>query len=1127
MGLKDCGSSLLVGFDEAVVVDVETTGLDPREDRIVALSLIRVDFSGLILGGEAVCQSQLNEWFNPNRRIPSSSSEIHGLHDADLVSMPMFMARAAVIRDYIGDSPLIGHNLEFDTSFLDAEFRRSGLERLDRNPRYCTMARMRAWRDTWRATRQGPNLQSTARSLGIRGRSRKNHDPAEDARITADIAAEFYKMDNLTRLQARRGLPVAEISDGARSRRSGHCASGNRSLSAKQDRYSRPVTPLTASGQDQGEKMAEVPAWGKFDCQTDSFHPDSFHRLEHHCADVAAVFLELVRNTILRDRFARAIDSQLTSTLEARLAVLAFLHDFGKLNSGFQFKVRDRATLPKHAPPPSGHIAEALVCCETQKEICCDLGLYDIFDAWGPGIEWLLRAALAHHGRPAEKRHESTAGPQCIWKEFAGYDPRTTAAVLGRRSREWFPNAFGDGPPLPESPSLAHLFAGTVAIADQVGSMDEFFPFEPGADPEYFDRACERAKRAVTVSGLLCAAAVSRTAPFSFRTLFQHPAPRPLQAAVAEAPLNCPLMVLESETGSGKTEAAVLRFAKLWQAGLVDGIYFAVPTRAAAKQLHQRVQEALARLFHADKGAATVLAVPGYICAGGHSGKPIGNYQVEWEDHPDEDQQLARWAAETPRRYLAARAAVGTVDQVLLAGLEVKWAHFRAAALARSLLVVDEAHASDTYMTELLCAVLQGHLAVGGYALLMSATLGSVARTKLCGTGTELGSLSVADAEAVPYPSVTLIRNGLARTDQVDESGRTKSVSMRTEPVIYDASAIADLALQEARRGAKVLVIRNTVSSAQAVFEAALQHGGGGLTLQVAGAPALHHSRFAAEDRSRLDAAVESALGKARGPGGIVVIGTQTLEQSLDVDADHLISDLCPVDVLLQRIGRLHRHERASRPATHAQPECIVLTPPDGLETGLRGGLAQHGLGSSLKGGVYRNLLCLEATRRLVAEHKNWQIPAMNRLLVERATHPDALRQIAESLGGDWQDEEQDNFGRAAAKRRLAQEHGFYRTKQRFDQDFKFQDHDGGLRTRLGEDGPRVELQRPTPGPFGWPVRTFNLPAHLFGGAASIPSKESIRAAKASPVDGGLEIRIGDFVFGYDRRGVRRLGSAR
>ena len=133
---------------------------------------------------------------------------------------------------------------------------------------------------------------------------------------------------------------------------------------------------------------------------------------------------------------------------------------------------------------------------------------------------------------------------------------------------------------------------------------------------------------------------------------------------------------------------------------------------------------------------------------------------------------------------------------------------------------------------------------------------------------------------------------------------------------------MAALSLRAARDGAKVLVIRNTVSNAVETQEALEQAAGrdSDLLFSVNGIPTLHHSRFAPDDRSLLDSEVEARLGRNRASGGLIVVGTQTLEQSLDIDADLLTTDLCPVDVLLQRIGRLHRHRRGDRPEGYKAP---------------------------------------------------------------------------------------------------------------------------------------------------------------------------------------------------------------
>ena len=866
-------------------------------------------------------------------------------------------------------------------------------------------------------------------------------------------------------------------------------------------------------------------AWGKYES------PDCFHRLEHHCADVAACFEGLLRDPVLRSRFEGAAgDAGFCAVTEARLAVIAFLHDFGKLNAGFQFKVRENEALPSgRRPRKAGHIGEALLCCE-QDDVCEALGLFDMCRDWGgEGFESLLLAALAHHGRPAKRSPPTGSGPPELWRPFAGYDPLATAGLLGDRIRAWFPKAFEKGPPLPDSPALAHLFAGVVALADQVGSNQELFEFESASDPNYIRRAREQAEDALRRTGFRRADRPARAKPPDFRSLFKHGEPRPLQRAVEEAPLDRPLMILESETGSGKTEAAIMRFAALWHAGLVDGLYFALPTRAAAKQIHARVHEALTGLFPSDEAAIeTVLAVPGYLVAGTVRGWPEENFKVYWEDNRDDNEEVrqGRWAAEASRRFLAATAAVGTVDQALLAGLQVKWAHFRGAALARSLLVVDEAHASDAYMTELLDTVLRGHLALGGHALLMSATLGAVARAAFTSAERRLEPPGLAVAEETPYPAITVADgDGGSQTWKIDEAGRSKAVSIRIEPFIADPDRIAEAVLAEARKGAKVLVVRNTVASAQAVFDSLREQGGDALALRAGGGPALHHGRFAAEDRRLLDKAVERSLGKeGRKPGGCAVIGTQTLEQSLDIDADLLMSDLCPVDVLLQRIGRLHRHAETDRPEGFAVPRCVVLAPengPEGLEEGLGGGLMRHGLGMSERGGgVYRDLLGIEQTRRLIVEHPTWTIPDMNRMLVERATHPDALCELAEALGGRWLAEEQRTYGLAAAERGQAQLHALDRSAS-FDENLMFPDLDEKVRTRLGEDGPRIVLAEPVAGPFGCPVQTFNLPRHLFGAVGALPSKEEIDAARAEAMPEGIILHVGNHAFLYDRQGIR------
>ena len=281
-------------------------------------------------------------------------------------------------------------------------------------------------------------------------------------------------------------------------------------------------------------------------------------------------------------------------------------------------------------------------------------------------------------------------------------------------------------------------------------------------------------------------------------------------------PLDVPVVIIESETGSGKTEAALWRFARLYDAGLVDGLYFALPTRAAASQIHGRVNRFASNLFAAQK-PEPVLAVPGYIQAGDFTGGHLQGYEVWWDTHPHDGGPQRFWAAESAKRFLAAQVAVGTVDQAMMAALQVRHSHMRAACLARNLLVVDEVHASDPYMSVILEALLNAHVGAGGYALLMSATLGSSARSRWLlrpRRQSQLPVMPIKDAIDAPYPAVSTQSGNGVEIAPVGENGMNKSVRIDARELMHDFSSTASLALEAARAGAKVLVVRNTVAYA-------------------------------------------------------------------------------------------------------------------------------------------------------------------------------------------------------------------------------------------------------------------------------------------------------------------------
>jgi CRISPR-associated endonuclease/helicase Cas3 len=512
--------------------------------------------------------------------------------------------------------------------------------------------------------------------------------------------------------------------------------------------------------------------------------------------------------------------------------------------------------------------------------------------------------------------------------------------------------------------------------------------------------------------------------------------------------------------------------------------------------------------------------LPGDAMAGTAKVRWLPNFDAQWSDDPDEILRRSRWAAEQPKRFLAAPVAIGTIDQALLGAVAVKHAQMRTFCLSRALLVVDEVHASDHYMERLLIALLTQHRAAGGQALLLSATLGAAARTRLLlGINNPKKATPVPEAAAaVPYPALSWVAERRVITVAKGSRGRSKTVTVQPMLAISDPCAVAEMALSAAERGAKVLIVRNLVrdaiATARALHALASDHAA---LFRLDAVATLHYGRFARTDRWRLDRAVEKAIGKERPSGPLILIGTQTLEQSLDIDADLLVTDLAPMDVLLQRIGRLHRHDRM-RPKGFAEARAYVLSPPNfgaSLAALMRDRGGPHGLGGS----VYSDLVVLAATREQISDGANWTIPAMNRSLVEAATHPVTLDVLASHLAEKderWNLARTRSVGLAIAQGQAAQA-----AIIDWDQpvpDFRVAEDRIG--TRLGLGDVEIDFPKPQQGPFpgSEPISRLVVPAHLLSGAGRDPQPVDIVAG-----DGVFSFRLHDAMFCYGRYGLERL----
>ena len=296
----------------------------------------------------------------------------------------------------------------------------------------------------------------------------------------------------------------------------------------------------------------------------------------------------------------------------------------------------------------------------------------------------------------------------------------------------------------------------------------------------------------------------------------------------------------------------------------------------------------------------------------------------------------------------------------------------------------------------------------------------------------------------------------------------------------------------------------------------------GDLLFACNGVHTLHTGRFAGEDRKLLDAAVEAQLGRERDGGGRVVVGTQTLEQSLDIDADLLITDLCPIDVLLQRIGRLHRHTRDDRPQSYSTPICVVLTPPGAdLTPLLASGENANGLGTH--GYVYPDLRILQLTLDLVSDSSNsgkpWRIPDMNRELVERATHPEALDALVRSREDEWIAHAGAITGVRIGDIQTARNAIVKRDRTFLEQEVVFASDEERIRTRLGDESIEVRFL-PAPTSAFDPslvIESIAIPARMTAGMMPEESVESVSTAD------GFEFSVGSRRFAYDRLGLHRL----
>ncbi len=405
--------------------------------------------------------------------------------------------------------------------------------------------------------------------------------------------------------------------------------------------------------------------------------------------------------------------------------------------------------------------------------------------------------------------------------------------------------------------------------------------------------------------------------------------PTAIQAWAETVPLpDGPLLILvEDVTGGGKTEAALMLAHRLLAAGRADGLYLALPTTATANAMVDRIIPLAGRLYA--EGARPSLALA-HGRAGLHprfraaaAGFAQAEPGADRGEEPDSGAVATAWLAGESRRALLADLGIGTIDQAVLAVLPNRYGTVRLAGLAGKVLIVDEAHAYDAYVSTELAELVAFHAAGGGTTVILSATLPSAAKARLVTSWRRAVGAAGAVLTGTKYPLATLLAPGRDPEEQ-DLAARADLCRTLTVTRVPDRAAALARIRAAADAGACIAWIRNSVDDAVEGAAALAAAGLAEAGLAEAGLdPDLFHARFAMGDRLAIEDRVRARFGKEAPPEGRrgrVLVATQVAESSLDLDFDLMVTDLAPIDSLLQRAGRLWRHEGVWRREGRVRP---------------------------------------------------------------------------------------------------------------------------------------------------------------------------------------------------------------
>ena len=693
--------------------------------------------------------------------------------------------------------------------------------------------------------------------------------------------------------------------------------------------------------------------WGKAEQRGDGNY--SCHLLVYHSLDVAAVaslLIEKEENVLSKLSEITGVEKKI---LLQFLLFLISIHDIGKYSVTFQNlvpellkKMQNRDSLKQYQYEKARHdqlgmyffeyilyknLDEIIKSIET--DIASPRKVLNI-------IRVFINTTIGHHGIPAR----SVGVGDIYLNDFFEQCDQTAASDFFEDMLQFFclrenlrniVSALGYNKNvskkiLSELKPVSWKLAGLITICDWTASGSDFsFHSEPESIENYWKRVIPIAEKAIERTGIL---STSPSKKAGFVHLFPEytDSATPLQKISDQIEIDAgpQLYILEDLTGSGKTEAAMTLTSRMMASGMGDGCYIGLPTMATANAMFKRMGECYRKLFSNNVKPSIVLSHGSRHLSEAFRSSVMDNVANDNDRLYKNNKNMeinsgkfhcTTWLADSTKKSLLADIGVGTIDQLLLSILPVRYQNLRYYGMTKKILVVDEVHSYDPYMNKLLSAVLKAHISAGGSAVLLSATIPNVLKGQLINSFFQgIGKECTYNPKNNKFPLLTKVAKNDVKELAIERDGKTQNVTVE---FLYDDDAICAEIKNKRNKNYCISWIRNTVSD---VFDAYEK-----LTSEY-GIPAeniiVFHSRFAYTDRINIEEQVLKLFGKESTQSareGKVVIATQVIEQSLDLDFDVMVSDLAPIELIIQRAGRLHRHNRGER----GKPFIYIYSPPE------------------------------------------------------------------------------------------------------------------------------------------------------------------------------------------------------